>query len=59
MGPHHLARAAESSRERKGDYPALFFEGRWFGSGELHDRAARVATGLRGLGVGPATGSWC
>jgi long-chain acyl-CoA synthetase len=52
LGPHHLARAAESSRERKGDYPALFFEGRWYGSGELHDRAARVATGLRDLGVG-------
>ena len=52
VGRHHLARVAEISRERKGDYPSLFFEGRWYDSGELHDRAARVAAGLRGLGVG-------
>jgi long-chain acyl-CoA synthetase len=51
VGRHHLALAAESARERKGDYPSLFFEGRWYGSGDLHDRAARVATGLRDLGV--------
>jgi long-chain acyl-CoA synthetase len=51
VGRYHLALAAESARERKGDYPSLFFEGRWYGSGELHARAARVAAGLRGLGV--------
>ncbi len=29
--------------ERRGDYPSLLFEGRWHGSGELFERAARMA----------------
>jgi long-chain acyl-CoA synthetase len=49
----HLARTAEESFERLGDYESLWFEGRWFRSGELHDRAARLAGGLRSLGVEP------
>jgi long-chain acyl-CoA synthetase len=49
----HLARAAEESLERLGDYEALCFEGRWFRSGELHERARRLAGGLRHVGVQP------
>jgi long-chain acyl-CoA synthetase len=49
----HLARAAEESLERLGDYESLWFEGRWFRSGELHERARRLAGGLRHVGVEP------
>jgi long-chain acyl-CoA synthetase len=49
----NLARAAEESQERLGDYESLWFEGRWFRSGELHERAARLAGGLRSLGLEP------
>jgi long-chain acyl-CoA synthetase len=44
---------AERSFERKGDYESLLFEGRWHTSGELFDRAARLASGLRELGIEP------
>ena len=49
----NLARAAEASFERLGDYESLWFESRWHRSGELHERAARLAGGLRGIGVEP------
>jgi long-chain acyl-CoA synthetase len=49
----HLARAAEESFERLGDYESLWFDGRWVRSGELHERAARLAAGLRRCGVEP------
>ena len=49
----NLARAAEESLERLGDYESLWFEGRWYRSGELHERAERLAGGLRHLGVEP------
>jgi long-chain acyl-CoA synthetase len=49
----HLARAAQESFERLGDYESLWFEDRWLRSGELHERAARLAGGLRHLGVEP------
>jgi long-chain acyl-CoA synthetase len=49
----HLAGAADESFERLGDYESLWFEGRWYRSGELHERAARLAGGLRRLGVEP------
>jgi long-chain acyl-CoA synthetase len=49
----NLARLAEDAFERHGDYESLWFEGRWHRSGELRERAARVASGLTGLGVGP------
>lgn len=51
--PHTLARLWAASRERLGDYPSLWFEGRTHRSGELFDRATRVAGGLRELGVRP------
>jgi long-chain acyl-CoA synthetase len=49
----HLARAAEESFERLGDYESLWFDGRWHRSAELHERAARLAGGLRACGVDP------
>ncbi len=49
----HLALAAEAAFERRGDYESLLFEGRWYRSGELFDRAAALATGLRQLGLAP------
>jgi long-chain acyl-CoA synthetase len=50
---HNLALAAEQSFERYGDYESLFFEGRWHRSGELLERARRLAGGLREVGVEP------
>ncbi len=49
----NLARQAELALERQGDYDSLCYEGRWHTSGQLADRAARLATGLAGLGVRP------
>jgi len=51
VGEHNLARLAEQSFERHGDYPSLFFEGSWSSSGSLFDRARRLAEGLVELGV--------
>jgi long-chain acyl-CoA synthetase len=53
VGEHNLARLAEQSFERRGDYPSLLFEGRWHSSGELFERGRRIAGGLIDLGVGP------
>ena len=53
LGEHNLARLAEAAFERRGDYPALLFEGRWHGSGEMFARASRLAVGLSGLGAAP------
>jgi long-chain acyl-CoA synthetase len=52
-GEHNLARLAQTAFERRGDYPALLFEGTWHQSGELFDRAQRMAGGLSALGVAP------
>src|ERR1700736_4506089 len=49
----NLAKQAELAFERQGDYDSLFWDGRWHSSGQLADRAARLATGLADLGVGP------
>ena len=51
IGEHNLALLAQRSYERHGDYESLFFEGRWHTNGSIHDRAARVAAGLRRHGV--------
>jgi long-chain acyl-CoA synthetase len=53
LGDRNLAYSAEQALERLGDHPSLFFEGRWYGSGEQAERAARLATGLAELGVRP------
>jgi long-chain acyl-CoA synthetase len=50
-GEHNLARLAERSVDRRGDYPALLFDGRWHSSGELLERARRIAGGLAELGL--------
>jgi long-chain acyl-CoA synthetase len=50
---HNLARAAEAALDRHGDHDALWFEGAWHRSGALHERATRLAGGLRELGVQP------
>jgi long-chain acyl-CoA synthetase len=52
-GEHHLGLLAEQSFERRGDYPALLFDGRWYGSGELFERSRRLAAGLSAHGVAP------
>src|SRR5262249_4832528 len=53
LATHNVRLLAARAFERRGDYPSLFFEGRWHSSGELHDRAARLAAGLAQEGVGP------
>src|SRR5437588_323480 len=45
--------SSEAAFAARGDYEALFFEGRWHTSGELFDRARRLAAGLSRLGIGP------
>jgi long-chain acyl-CoA synthetase len=50
---HNLAMLAERAFERLGDYESLVFEGRRHRSGELFDRAGRLAAGLAELGVSP------
>ena len=45
-GSRNLARLAEQVFERRGDYPALFFEGEWLSSEALFGRIRRVAAGL-------------
>jgi long-chain acyl-CoA synthetase len=49
----NLARLAEGALDRLGDHPSLFFEGVWHSSGQLHERAARLAGGLKELGIRP------
>ena len=53
VGERHLARLAEARFERLGDHPSLLFEDRWYDSGELFGRAARIASGLQALGLEP------
>jgi long-chain acyl-CoA synthetase len=43
----NLARLAEETYERRGDYEALWFEGRWHTSGELFERGARLDLGVK------------
>jgi long-chain acyl-CoA synthetase len=50
---YNLARLAEATFERHGNYESLHFEGRWHRSGELFERGRRLAGGLRELGVEP------
>ena len=53
MADLNLARLADETLDRLGDYDALWFEGEWLRSGELHERGTRLAGGLRELGVEP------
>ena len=49
----NLALLAERTFERNGDHESLWFDGRWHRTGELRERAQRVAAGLTELGVAP------
>ncbi|MBV8221084.1 MAG: AMP-binding protein, partial [Solirubrobacterales bacterium] len=49
----NLAGLNEEAFERRGDYPSLFYEGRWHNSGELFERSGRLAGGLIELGIEP------
>ena len=51
VGQQHLGRLAERAFERRGDYPTLRFEGRWYGSAQLFERSRRIAAGLGELGI--------
>jgi long-chain acyl-CoA synthetase len=42
----NLARLAEETYERRGDYPALWFEGEWHSSAHLFERARRIQLGI-------------
>jgi long-chain acyl-CoA synthetase len=53
LAERNLAVAAERLLERHGDHESLFFEGVWHSSGRLHERARRLAAGLRDAGVAP------
>ena len=55
----NLARQAELAFERQGDYDTLCYQGTWYTSGQMADRAARLATGLTGLGVSAQSGEYC
>jgi long-chain acyl-CoA synthetase len=45
-GVRSLARLAEETHERRGDYPALWFEGEWHSSTHLLERAGRIQLGI-------------
>jgi long-chain acyl-CoA synthetase len=45
-GDRNLARLAEETFERRGDYPALWFDGDWYSSRELFERATRIDLGV-------------
>jgi long-chain acyl-CoA synthetase len=53
-GQANLAVAADLTHRRLGDHEALYFDGTWLRSGELHDRSQRLAGGLARLGIRPA-----
>ncbi|MEX1178464.1 MAG: AMP-binding protein [Nitriliruptor sp.] len=45
--------ADEAAARRDPDHRSLLFEGRWWTTGELHDRVTRIAGGLTALGLAP------
>ena len=53
VGRYNLARLADDSYEKHGDHDSLFFEGKWFRSGEQHARTEKLAGGLIELGIEP------
>lgn len=55
MTGRHLAHLAADALDRLGHYPSLHYDGVWHHSGVLHERATRVAAGLRALGVTPGS----
>lgn len=53
MGKFNLARLGEETFDRLGDYEWLHFEGAWYRTGELRERALRIGGGLVELGIAP------
>ncbi len=53
LGEHNLALLGEASFERHGDHETIWFEGRWYASGEIYERSRKLASGLIELGVQP------
>jgi long-chain acyl-CoA synthetase len=53
MGEHNLSVLADAHLKAVGDVPSLWYEGRWYTKGEMHERATRVAGGLVELGIEP------
>ena len=49
----NIAELFDDGLRRNGDHPALWFEGRWWGSAELNRAGHGLATGLRDLGLQP------
>lgn len=52
-GERNLAVLGEIAFERHGDREALYFEGKWYRSGELRDRSAKLGRGFVELGIAP------
>ena len=50
---YHLSLLADESFERHGDHASVWFEGRWYGAAEIHDRMVRMGAGFGGLGLDP------
>jgi long-chain acyl-CoA synthetase len=53
MDDENLARQAELTLDRHGDYDSLFYQGVWHSNTALADQASRLATGLADLGISP------
>jgi long-chain acyl-CoA synthetase len=53
MSGHNLAELSEQHFAKTGDYESLFFEGKYYGTGDMHNRAQRFATGLQSIGIEP------
>ena len=53
LGEHNLALLGEQSFERHGDHEALYFEGKWYSSGEIFERSRRLGAGFTELGIAP------
>jgi long-chain acyl-CoA synthetase len=49
----NLARLLDDHVADYGDHDEVFFEGRWYTTGEQLDKAKRLGAGLQQLGVGP------
>jgi long-chain acyl-CoA synthetase len=52
-GERNLAVLSEQSFAKHGDRDAFYFEGQWYRSGDLFDRAAKLGQGFVELGVAP------
>ena len=53
LGEHNLAVLGEQAFQRHGDHETIWFEGRWYSSGEIHERTLRLGRGLVELGLEP------